>query len=383
MERIKCCTREKWEEKMEGIGFQFHHTAEGLYWDESAYYLFTEKEIDELENATAKLYKMCLRAASHVIENKLYDKLGIPEDFVPLIENSWNTDHPVIYGRFDLRYDGINPPKLLEFNADTPTALFEASIAQWFWLQDIDASKDQFNSIHEKLIDYWSYLKKYYHKDKLYFSCVADNLEDLTTVQYLRDCAIQAGFVTDLVHIEDIGYDHDLKCFLDKHERPIRNIFKLYPWEWMIHEEYGPLLLESQGNTLWTEPAWKMILSNKAILPILWELFPGHENLLPSYFEEEVPAGILTEYVRKPKLSREGANIEICSGTRVLLSTEGDYGEEGCICQKFEALPAYDGNYPVIGSWIIGQQPAGIGIRESTSLITDNMSRFVPHMFCN
>lgn len=381
MERIKRSCREKWEEKVERIGFRFHHTVEGLYWDESACYSFTAKEIDILENATAKLYKMCLRAAAHVIENRLYHKLGIPEKFVPLVENSWNADRPVIYGRFDLRYDGIGPPKLLEFNADTPTALFEASIVQWFWLKDIDKSKDQFNSIHEKLIDHWGYLNKYYHKDKLYFSCVADNIEDLTTVQYLRDCAIQAGFATDLVYIEDIGYDYDLQCFLDRHQRPIHNIFKLYPWEWMIHEEYGPLLLESQANILWTEPAWKMILSNKGILPILWQLFPGHENLLPSYFEEELPEGVLTEYVRKPKLSREGANIEIRSGNSVLISTDGDYGEEGYICQQFEALPDFDGNYPVIGSWIIGQQPAGIGIRESKSLITDNMSRFVPHFF--
>ena len=50
-------------------------------------------------------------------------------------------------------YDGKAPPRLLEYNADTPTALLEASVAQWFWLQDCFPTADQFNSIHERLID--------------------------------------------------------------------------------------------------------------------------------------------------------------------------------------------------------------------------------------
>ncbi len=124
------------------------------------------------------------------------------------------------------------------------------------------------------------------------------------------------------------------------------------------------------------EPAWKMILSNKAILPILWELYPDHPNLLPPYFE----AGKLNSYVKKPILSREGANINMVKDGEILQASQGEYGKEGFIFQELFTLPNYDGNYPVIGSWTIGQELAGMGIREPKSLITDNQSRFVPHL---
>lgn len=74
---------------------------------------------------------------------------------------SWNEEPPAIYGRFDLAYDGIHPPKLLEYNADTPTALLEASVVQWYWLQDVFPKDDQFNSIHEHLVAKWKELKDY------------------------------------------------------------------------------------------------------------------------------------------------------------------------------------------------------------------------------
>ena len=380
MQRKHSLVRGGWEKKVEDIGLLFHHTTEGLYWDESAYYSFDYRQIAVLEKATSKLNKMCLRAVGYIIENKQYDKLSIPAAFIPFIENSWHTEHPSVYGRFDLCYDGINPPKLLEFNADTPTSLFEASIVQWFWLREAHPKCDQFNSIHEKLIKRWRYLSKYYHYDNLYFACLKDNIEDFVNTEYLRDCAMQAGLETGFIYIEDIGYDTKNESFVDLEGKIIGNIFKLYPWEWMVNEEFGPKLLTSRYSTFWTEPAWKMLLSNKGILPILWQLFPGNENLLPAYFEEDVKASHITDYVKKPKLSREGANIEIYSGNNLVAESIGDYGEEGYIYQEFSALPDFDGFHPVIGSWLIGYHPAGIGIRESKSLITDNMSRFVPHL---
>ncbi|HTI89158.1 MAG TPA: glutathionylspermidine synthase family protein, partial [Puia sp.] len=191
----------------------------------------------------------------------------------------------------------------------------------------------------------------------------------------MRDCAIQAGLDTQLVFIDDIGWDAARAVFVDMQEQPIRNIFKLYPWEWLVAEEFGGNILKDRNKAFWIEPAWKMILSNNAILPVLWELYPDCPWLLPAYFE----SGRLRDYVRKPILSREGANIQIVQGNSVLQQTEGEYGSEGYVYQEFFPLPDLDGNHPVIGSWIIGQEPAGMGIRESESLVTDNLSRFVPH----
>ncbi len=374
MERIKIQPRNNWQAAVEKLGFGFH-TSDVPYWDESAYYRFTINEINELEKATAALWDMCLVAVQHVIDKKRYAEFKIPEAFIPYIEKTWDEEHPAVYGRFDLCFKN-GKIKMLEFNADTPTSLYEAGIVQWFWLQDFDKDKDQFNSIHEQLISYWKYLKVYLQPGLLHFSCVKDSLEDLTNTEYMRDCAIQAGIPTKLVFIDDIGWESESAQFLDLENEPVNNIFKLYPWEWLTKEGFGANILADSNKAFWIEPAWKMILSNKAILPVLWELFPNSEYLLPAYFDEHD----LKDYVKKPILSREGANIEMIKHYGTVAQTDGIYGAEGFIYQQLFELPDHDDNYPVIGSWVIGQQAAGIGIRESENLITDNKSRFVPHL---
>lgn len=374
MQRIKTTPRNNWQEAVENLGFGFH-TTDVPYWDETAYYSFTLDEVDNLEKATTTLWDLCLKAVQYVIDNKLYIQFRIPENFVEYIEKTWNDDVPSIFGRFDLCYKN-GKIKMLEFNADTPTSLYEAGIVQWFWLQDFDKNKDQFNSIHEKLIAYWKYLKVYLQPGKLHFTCLKETLEDLTNTEYMRDCAAQAGLDTKLVFIDDIGWDENAKQFVDMEDESIRNIFKLYPWEWLAAEEFGKNILEDTNQIFWIEPSWKMILSNKAILPILWELNPDCEYLLPAYFEENG----MKNYVKKPILSREGANIEMVKHYGTIEKTDGEYGEEGFVYQQLFELPEFDNNYPVIGSWIIGQDAAGIGIREANNLITDNKSRFVPHL---
>lgn len=374
MRRIAISPRNHWKQAVEQLGFGFH-TTNVPYWDESVYYSFTMDEILLLEDATAELWELCLTAVQHVIERRRYELFHIPPTFIPLLERSWEEDHPSLYGRFDLCYKN-GQVKMLEFNADTPTSLYEAGIVQWFWLQDFDEKKDQFNSIHEKLIERWRFLRHYFYPGPLHFACLRGTLEDLTNVEYIRDCAIQADLDTHFLFIEDIGWDPQQQIFVDDASQPIRNVFKLYPWEWMACDEFGENLMQDKNRTLFIEPAWKMILSNKAILPLLWELFPGHPNLLPAYFS----SNHLTNYVRKPILSREGANIDMFMGEELICRTGGEYGEEGYIYQEMFQLPDFDNNYPLVGSWIIGREPAGIGIREAGSLITDNLSRFVPHL---
>ena len=377
MKRIVIAPRNNWQAAVEKLGFGFH-TTDIPYWREDAYYEFSLAEITKIEQATQELWGMCLEAVQHVIDHNLYPLFSIPPKAIPLIEKSWNMDAPAIYGRFDFGFDGENL-KLYEFNADTPTSLFEAGIVQWFWLQDFDKDKDQFNSVHEKLIGYWKYLKPYLYEGPVHFACIKQSLEDLTTVEYIRDCAVQAGLETKLIFIDDLGWQQESKSFVDLEDQPIRNIFKLYPWEWMVNEPFFDQLLIKE-DMHWIEPAWKMILSNKAILPLLWELFPGCPYILECYQEAE---NTLTDYVRKPLLSREGANIQIVKDGSVAAHTGGEYGSEGFVCQAHFDSPAFDGQVPVLGSWVIGQEPAGVGIRETASLITSNTSCFIPHLIRN
>lgn len=375
MKRIKNDVRPNWQKTVESQGMTYH-TADGVpYWDESAYYEFSAKEVDELEEATNNLHQLCLAAVQHVIDNKRYAELKIPESAIPLIEYSWNNETPAIYGRFDLAYNGEGPPKMLEYNADTPTSLLEASVIQWYWQQDQFKSADQFNSIHERLIAKWKELRDYLKPGELYLAYM-DTYEDYMTVSYLQDTAMQAGLTAKTIPIEQVGWDSKDNLFVDNELYSMKNIFKLYPWEWLLKDQFGANIASTMENTFWLEPAWKMLLSNKGILPILWELNPDHPNLLAAYFEPSK----LTWHVKKPFYSREGANITITTDIEELAKSEGSYGEEGYIYQDLALLPKFDGNHPVLGSWVIDGQSAGMGVRESTSLITNNFGRFVPHI---
>ncbi|KQT22358.1 glutathionylspermidine synthase [Chryseobacterium sp. Leaf404] len=373
MKRIASPFRKNWEHKLENLGFGYH-SMEDLYWDESHYYELSMDEVNTIERATAELWQMCLEAVDYVIDKNLWDRFNIPEYFRKYIVTSWEEDHPSIYGRFDFGFDGKNL-KLLEFNADTPTSLYEGSVIQWYWLQEMFPGKDQFNSIHEKLVDYWKYLKKYMDPHYIYFASLT-NIEDVTNVEYLRDCATQAGFETEFIPVQDIGWAEDAGEFIAADRSVMEYIFKLYPYEWILDDGFGEKLVKNNFRSQWIEPSWKILLSSKAILPVLWEMYPNHSYLLESYFEQRM----LTSFVKKPIYSREGANVSIHKNSVLLEKNEGDYAKNGFIYQQLFDLPNFDGNHPVIGSWVIGQEAAGIGIRESVNLITNNQSRFVPHL---
>lgn len=381
MRRVAITPRPNWQEQMENIGFKYH-SIDGNYWQENAYYLFNEQQIDTLEAATKELHQMYLQAAAEIIKKGDYGRIGIDDFAAKIIEQSFDGQKASLYGRFDLCYDASGVPKLYEYNADTPTSLFEASVVQWYWLQGQYkelGNADQFNSIHEQLLLQFQSIKHHNSCQAMHFTAVSDSLEDYITTQYLQDVATQAGLQTYYLDIADIGYRSADMNFVDTDGQVIDQIFKLYPWEWLLSEEFGGHILDSQINFI--EPAYKMLLSNKAMLAILWEMFPNHPNLLPASLQ----ADSIANAVKKPFFSREGANITLKQGD-LHLCTGGDYGKEGFVYQAYQPLPKFTNNqgqsvYAVIGSWIIGHSAAGIGIREDYSLITKDTSLFVPHVF--
>lgn len=382
MKRITVAPRPDWQSEMARIGFNYH-SIDGNYWQEDACYVFTESQIDLLEDATNALHHMYVQAVAHVLKTGDYARLGIDDITAKQIEDSFGRQAPSLYGRFDLCFDGINPPKLYEYNADTPTALFEASVAQWYWLQaqgGILRGADQFNNIHERLLVEFESLKPMLGYDTLYLTAVSDSIEDLTTTQYLQDVAIQAGLQTDYIDIGNIGYHMSDGQFTDLNDNIIRHLFKLYPWEWLLAEEFGQHIASSNIHLI--EPAYKLLMSNKALLTVLWEMFPNHPNLLAASLN---PNDISTNVVKKPFFSREGANISLTHANQTL-STHGQYGQEGYVYQESKPLPKFSNNqgqdvFAVIGSWIVGHSAAGIGIREDSTLITKDTSLFVPHAF--
>jgi glutathionylspermidine synthase len=387
MQRIPLTPRTNWQQKVESVGLTFHTLENGTpYWDESAAYQFTAAEIDTLEAAGYTLQEMCLAAAQHIIDEKRYAELDIPDFAIEAIEWAWNNEPPALYGRFDISWAGAqssSAPKLLEYNADTPTSLLEAAVVQWHWLKDmpsslVSAKPDQFNSIHEKLIAKWKDIDPYLSKP-IYFASLdnADNPEDQLTVTYLRDTAQQAGLDTRQLFLHEIGWNDAQQSFMDLDDHPIFSIFKLYPWEAMLQEEFGPHTLATYQAVRWIEPIWKMLLSNKGILPILWQLYPNHELLLEAHFDSP---GAMRDYVRKPLMSREGANITLVRDNQTVVSTSGPYNGKQ-IYQTLAPPAVFDNHHTVLGLWMIDQDCCGMGVRESFSPITGNLSSFVPHFF--
>ncbi len=386
MRRIPIAPRADWRQQAEALGFHFHTIDGATYWDESAYYAFGLRQVeDALEAPSQQIHDMAMALVDEVVGSEaLLSRLHVPPMYWDWIAASWRNGDPHLYGRIDLAYDGHGPAKLYELNYDTPTSLYESAYFQWLWLEQqvaagaLPAGSDQYNSIQEALCETFATLAMQQRIGaRVHFAAVRESEEDQATVLYMRDCAHQAGIDTALVAVEDIGISAD-GWFTDAEDTVIQTLFKLYPLEFMMEEAFGPKLVADTMQLL--EPPWKAILSNKGVLPLLWERHRGHPNLLEARFDDgdaslPPPRG----FVRKPLFSREGANIEITTADGARIATDGPYGGGPSILQAFHPLPAFDGHYPLVGSWIVADRACGIGMREDATLVTQDTSRFVPH----
>lgn len=381
LRRLPCGERPHWRAQAEALGFGFHTIGGERYWDERACYAFTLEQIErDLEAPTGELHQMALDLVDELVQSEaLLRRLGLPEPLWDWIAESWRARWPSLYGRMDLCYDGRSPARLLELNYDTPTALYEAGYYQWRWLEEaladgrIPAGCDQYNRIQESLIETLASWRP--QLSRLHLAALRDAPEDAGTIAYLADCATQAGLRTRMLAIEDLGLSARGEL-TDLDDQAIDCLFKLYPWEWMLADPYARALPGSGARLV--EPPWKALLSHKGILVLLWERHPGHPNLLPARWSErwEAPPG----WVCKPAWSREGANVLLVSEGGERLHSEGPYAQGPFVQQRCARLPCIDGEYPVVGSWVVGDQAVGVGLRADSGPITRDSSRFVPHV---
>lgn len=378
MERHEIAPRDGWQASVEGQGLIWHSDGAEPYWDERGYYSFTLAEIERIEAATEAVHMLFLEAGERIVNDpEVMTLFGIPEYCHRTVKEAWNREPPALnYGRFDFGYDGYGEPKLFEFNCDTPTAMLEAAVVQWEWKADRFPELDQYTSLHEKLLGRWAEIRARLPGQRVWFTHATDpSHEDTITTTYLRDLAEQAGLETHAVVIDDIGID-GLGRIVDRDDQVITALYKLYPWEWIVHEEYGPQIVRNMPETVWLEPIWKMIWSNKAILQMLWSMFPTHPNLLAASVDRNRMGA---SYVAKPFLSREGANIEVVEQGQVIARSQGAYRDGLTMYQERYPLRDFGHGYPVLGAWIVNGEAAGMGIRED-GLITGNRARFVPHV---
>lgn len=405
------------------------------YWREHACAELGERESELIGKIGAELFQMCIAAGDYIIEHDLFAKLGIPKWAVRTIKETWNDDitnryWPLLYGRFDLRLvlgpDGnVTGAQLLEYNADTPTSLVESAVTQWNWLlfNHADIQYGQYNELYEKLIEAWMLEISRFEKrtgrvvDLVHLGWTSEETsgEDLMTVGLMASAAEEAAqrmgtkempkFRVKILAVEDIkfherigetvyGDGHEgtaMGFFTDPEGEVLQLIFKLYPWEWLVHDLYGKSvcwnMLQPDG-TVWVEPPYKMLWSNKGLLAILWELYKDDPvrsaYLLPAYFEGEEPPEFRNNCARKPLLGREGNSVTLIVNGEVIDGGAGDYGEEGFVLQEYAPLPGFsslDGNtyYLVAGLWTVSDEAVALCFRESPNQITNNTSYFLPH----
>ncbi|HET9656672.1 MAG TPA: glutathionylspermidine synthase family protein [Kineosporiaceae bacterium] len=387
MRRVPMVERPGWLSTVEaqGLAYAVECQRDGSvrpYWHEGHAYELTEPEVDYLDDVTGHLHRMCVEASRHVLaDDRLWASLCLPEQARHLLDWSLRNEQAwTLYGRFDLAWDPDGgPAKMLEYNADTPAGLVEAAVCQWGWLEDRLPGNDQWNLLHELLVKRWAVLGACIPGGTVHLAVGQDEpTEDWCTVAYLSDTATEAGLQVVRTTMESIGWDERRRRFIGpRSDRDdIGAAFKMYPWEWMLDEAFGEHILDGYTGTRWIEPAWKALAGSKTLLVALWECFPGNDFLLPAQLDEPGP---WMGYVRKPVYGWEGAGVEVVTPDfRYGLDPKHTAGQRN-VYQAYHPIRRFDGAQPILGTWVIGGRPAGLGIRESDGHVTDTGARFVPH----
>ncbi|MGJ0113465.1 glutathionylspermidine synthase family protein [Campylobacter molothri] len=373
---------------LENIGFSWHTDEDGSDYISDTLVCVKENEANAYYEASNELYDMFIAAAQNVIDNDRFDELGIPFNLVEAIKMSWENDvHWHLYGRFDFAggLDG-KPIKLLEFNADTPTALFESAILQWAILKQNNMDENhQFNNIYECLMENFkrlitldddtSLFQNYYQGWKILFSSIAGNKEEEITTKLLAYIANEVGFETNFSYVDEVEFS-DEGIFKDGIN--YEYWFKLIPWEDIAIEEGDLAMLLTQimrnQKAIILNPAYTLIFQSKGIMKILYELYPNHPLLLET---KDQPLTGKT-YVKKPVFGREGANISIIKGEQILKENEGPYVNNKFIYQEYVELNSHENEFYQAGVFF-AYEGCGLGFRKG-GMILDNSSKFVGHI---
>lgn len=336
------------DEYLESIGFIWHTDSDNSSYVSDEIVVISEDEANAFYEATNELYDMFAEAGQYVIDNDLFHEINIPFNLVEMIKESWENDvHWHLYSRFDLAggVDG-KPIKMIEFNADTPTSLFETAIIQWAMLKanGLDEAS-QFNNIYDALKDNFKRIitldsdiekfEEYYANLgwKILFSSISSSSEDINTTKLLEHIASEAGFNTDFEFIENVQFSDD---GIFKDDESFEFWFKLIPWENIAIEESELALILTEiikeKKAIIFNPAYTLMFQSKGFMKILWDLYPNHPLLLETSFEPLENK----KQVEKRCFGREGANTKIINiDGSIDVETPGDYEGHKAIYQEY------------------------------------------------
>ncbi len=376
---------------LETLGFVWHTDSDETPYVSDQLVILSEAEAEAYYEAGNTLYEMFVEAGEHIVENNLFHEIGIPFNLVDLIKESWENDvHWHLYGRFDLA-GGIDgkPIKLLEFNADTPTAVFETAIVQWAILKQNGLEEEsQFNALYEALVENFQRLvtleesveafEDQYEGWKFLFTSIKGNAEEENTVKLLQHIAEEAGYITEFAYIDEIEFSEEEGIVYQDEQYELW--FKLIPWEDIaLEESHLAMLLKGiilNQKAIIFNPAYTLMFQSKAILKILWDLYPDHPLLLESSF---APLEGQKQVV-KPFFGREGESISILNPDgSTAAAIEGDYDNHSKLYQAYTQLPTDQEGASYQAGLFYVYESCAVGFRKG-GLILDNMSKFVGHI---
>jgi glutathionylspermidine synthase len=375
---------------LESIGFSWHTDLDGTDYISNDILDISSDEAEAYYEAGNELYDMFVKAGEYVIQNDLLSELDIPFNLIDLVKMSWENDvHWHLYGRFDLAggIDGRDI-KLIEFNADTPTSLFESTIIQWAMLKANGLDEEsQFNSIYEAIGENFKRLvtldestedfDTHYPslRYKILFSSIASSSEDEYTTRLLEHIASEVGFETSFEFVEDVEFSDD--GIFDKDGVKYDYWFKLIPWEDIAIDEgelaviLSDIIANQQAIIL--NPAYTLMFQSKGFMKILWDLFPNHPLLLETDFEP-----LECDFVHKRCFGREGANTAIVCDGEIIEQTDGDYENFKEVFQEYTKLATDNNGDSYQAGLFFAFESCGLGFRKGGKIL-NNMSKFVPH----
>lgn len=352
------------------------------------YFCISETAMKEIKHVTNELHAMFMHATDYVLQNeKILEKFCIPKSLWPKLHASWdNRKNEMITGRFDIAMT-VNGIKIYEYNADSASCYMECGKIQKKWAKHFGCTEGQCagEKLHSKLVEAWkdSDVKGILH------IMLDDDLEESYHAEFMKSAIKEASIECKIIKgIKGLQWGKN-RTVLDQDGIPIRWVWKTWAWETaldQIRAECSTIQQTTQDssvvltpprlvdvlladNVVVYEPFWTLIPSNKAVLAVLWELYPDHPNLLKTSFsltKELQNSG----YVSKPIVGRCGANIKIYNGDNSIVhETVGKFEERDTIFQELFKLSNVNGDNVQVQSFSVSGVFAGAGVRTDPSLI--------------